>query len=197
MNVEYLRLALVVVNSLAFLALLIMSLGLRRREKYVWIRRLWTIVALACGAVVLGSFQRIAIQAVSVGWLPETAAENVTSDLQLSQSLIVLALLVGAFATLKRLSDSMEASDRLSASLLDRVRHVDPTSLHLTNRENEVLALIGQGITTDCTEVAPCALALPSRYEVVWLGSSSGVQSHVTSLRLTPLVPQPRHKPQN
>jgi DNA-binding CsgD family transcriptional regulator len=170
MNVEYLRLALVVVNSLAFLALLIMSLGLRRREKYVWIRRLWTIVALACGAVVLGSFQRIAIQAVSVGWLPETAADNVTSDLQLSQSLIVLSLLVGAFSTLKRLSDSMEASDRLSASLLDRVRHVDPTSLHLTNRENEVLALIGQGITTDADLAAHLHI------------SASTVQSHIKNL---------------
>jgi DNA-binding CsgD family transcriptional regulator len=147
-----------------------MSLGLRRREKYVWIRRLWTIVALACGALVLGSIQRLAIQAVSVGWLPESAADNATSDLQLTQSLIVLALLIGAFATLRRLSDSMEASNRLSASLLDRVRHVDPTSLHLTNRETEVLALIGQGVTTDAD--------LSARLHI----SASTVQSHVKSL---------------
>lgn len=170
MNVEYLRLALVIVNSLAFLALLILSIRLRRREKYVWIRRLWTIVALACGALVLGSLQRVAIQGASVGWLPESAADSVTTDLQLSQSLIVLTLLTGAFVTLKRLADSMAASERLSASLLDRVRHVDPRTLHLTNRENDVLALIGQGVTADADLAAELHI------------SASTVQSHVKSL---------------
>lgn len=167
---EYIRLALVVVNALAFLVLVIMSLRLRRREKIVWIRRLWTIVALASGAVVLGSFQRMTIQAASVGWLPETAADRVTSDLQVPQSLIVLALLVGAFATLKKLSDSMAVSDRLSASLLDRVRHVNPKTLHLTNRETEVLALIGKGVTADSDLAAALHI------------SASTVQSHVKSL---------------
>lgn len=147
-----------------------MSLRLRRREKIVWIRRLWTIVALASGAVVLGSFQRMTIQAASVGWLPETAADRVTSDLQVPQSLIVLALLVGAFATLKKLSDSMAVSDRLSASLLDRVRHVNPKTLHLTNRETEVLALIGKGVTADSDLAAALHI------------SASTVQSHVKSL---------------
>jgi DNA-binding CsgD family transcriptional regulator len=170
MNMDYLRLGLVVVNSVAFLALLIMSVRLRRRERYVWVRRLWTIVAFACGALVLGSIQRLALQGVSVGWLSESASDAVTSDLQLTQSVVVLALVVGAFVTLKRLADSMEASERLSASLLDRVRHVDPKSLNLTNREREVLALIGQGVTTDSD--------LSAELHV----SASTVQSHVKSL---------------
>ena len=170
MNVDYLRLGLVVVNSLAFLALLIMAINLGRRERYVWVRRLWTIVALACGALVLGSIQRLALQARSVGWLPDSTRETVTSDLQLTQSLIVLALLFGAFATLKKLAASMEVSERLSASLLERVRHVDPKSLHLTNRESEVLALIGQGVTTDSDLAAELHV------------STSTVQSHVKSL---------------
>ncbi len=170
MNVEYLRLGLVVVNSLAFLVLLIMSIKLGRRERYVWVRRLWAIVALACGALVLGSIQRLALQAGSVGWLPDSAGETVTGDLQLTQSLIVLTLLFGAFVTLKRLAASMEASERLSASLLERVRHVDPRSLRLTNREGEVLALIGQGLTTDADLAAELHV------------STSTVQSHVKSL---------------
>ncbi|MGH8952192.1 MAG: helix-turn-helix transcriptional regulator [Acidimicrobiia bacterium] len=167
---EYLRLGLVVVNSLAFLVLLIMSIKLGRRERYVWVRRLWAIVALACGALVLGSIQRLALQAGSVGWLPDSAGETVTGDLQLTQSLIVLTLLFGAFVTLKRLAASMEASERLSASLLERVRHVDPRSLRLTNREGEVLALIGQGLTTDADLAAELHV------------STSTVQSHVKSL---------------
>lgn len=167
---EYLRIALIVVNSLAILALLLMSIRLRQRERYVWVRRLWTIVTLACGALLLGSIQRLAVQAVVVGWLPSSAGETLTGDLQLTQSLVVLVLLAGAFLTLRKLASSMEASERLTASLLERVRHVEPTSLHLTKREGEVLALIGQGVTTD--------MDLAVELHV----SPSTVQSHVKSL---------------
>ena len=169
-NMDYVRLALVVVNTLAFLALLIMSIKFGRREKYAWVSRLWTIVAFACGALVLGSIQRLALQAVALGWLPESASEALTGDLQLIQSVVVLALLVGVFVIVNKLADSMEASERVSASLLERVRHIDPTGLHLTNRESEVLAFIGQGVTTDSDLAAELHV------------SASTVQSHVKSL---------------
>jgi DNA-binding CsgD family transcriptional regulator len=168
--VEYLRLVLVAVNSAAFLALMVMSVRLGRREKYVWVQRLWAIIALACGALVLGSFQRLALQGVSVGWLPESVGEAFTSDLQLIQSLVVLVIVLAAFLTLRRLAASIDASERLSGSLLDRVRHVDPKSLRLTNREAEVLALIGEGIVTDANLAAELHI------------SPSTVQSHVKSL---------------
>jgi len=169
-NVDYVRLALVIVNTLAFLALLIMSIRFGRREKYAWVSRLWTIVAFACGALVLGSIQRLALQAVALGWLPESASEALTGDLQLIQSVVVLALLVGVFVIVNKLADSMEASERVSASLLERVRHIDPKGLHLTNRESEVLAFIGQGVTTDSDLAAELHV------------SASTVQSHVKSL---------------
>lgn len=167
---DYFRLALVAGNSLAFLALLTLSIRIGTREKYVWVRRLWVILALACGALVLGSLQRLVLQSVSVGWLPDSAAEAATGDLQLIQSLVVVMLIVGAFVTLKKLADSMDASERLTGSLLDRVRHVDPKSLHLTNREREVLALIGDGATSDSELSAELHI------------SASTVQSHIKSL---------------
>jgi DNA-binding CsgD family transcriptional regulator len=169
-TIDYVRLALVIVNTLAFLALVIMSVRFGRREKYAWVRRLWTIVAIACGALLLGSIQRLALQAVSLGWLPESASEALTGDLQLIQSAVVLALIVGVFVILNRLADAIETSERVSASLLERVRHVDPKRLHLTNRESEVLAFIGQGVTTD------------SDLAVELHVSASTVQSHVKSL---------------
>ena len=161
---------MVVVNTLAFLALLIMSIRFGRREKYAWVSRLWTIVAFACGALVLGSIQRLALQAVAFGWLPESTSEAITGDLQLIQSVVVLALLVGVFVIVNKLANSMEASERVSASLLERVRHIDPKGLHLTNRESEVLAFIGQGVTTDSDLAAELHV------------SASTVQSHVKSL---------------
>lgn len=167
---DYFRLALVAGNSLAFLALLTLSIRIGNREKFVWVRRLWVILALACGALVLGSFQRLVLQSVSVGWLPDSAAEAATGDLQLIQSLVVVMLIVGAFVTLKKLTDSMDASERLTVSLLDRVRHVDPKSLNLTNREKEVLALIGDGTTSDSE--------LSAKLHI----SASTVQSHIKSL---------------
>lgn len=167
---NYLRLALVIFNTLAFLALLIMSIQFGRRERYVWVRRLWLIIALACAALLLGSFQRVALQAVSVDLIPDSVGEAFTGDLQLIQSLAVLALLTVAFITVRRLGDSMDASERLSVSLLDRVRHVDPERLDLTKRESEVLALIGEGVTTDSGLAAELHI------------SASTVQSHVKSL---------------
>lgn len=167
---EFLRLALVAINSLAFLALMIMSIRLGRRERYVWVRRLWLIIVLASGALLLGSIQRLAIQAVSADLIPDSVGDAFTSDLQLIQSLAVLFLLIIAFLTLRRLSDSMDASERLAVSLLDRVRHVDPERLDLTRREAEVLALIGEGVTTDSD--------LAEELHI----SASTVQSHVKSL---------------
>ena len=169
-SMDYVRFALVVINTLAFLALVIMSVRFGRREKYAWVRRLWTIVAIACGALLVGSIQRLALQAVSLGWLPESASELITGDLQLVQSVVVLALIVGVFVILNRLTDAIETSERVSASLLERVRHVDPKHLHLTNRESEVLAFIGQGVTTDSELAAELHV------------SPSTVQSHVKSL---------------
>lgn len=167
---DYLRFALVVVNAVAFVALTILTVRLGRRERYAWVRRLWTIIALTCGALVLGSLQRVVIQGVSVGWLPESVGDVFTSDLQIVQSLVILSLVLLAFLTLRKQAVSMDASERLSLSLLDRVRHVDPKTLHLTKREQEVLALIGEGVATDS--------ALAAELHI----STSTVQSHVKSL---------------
>jgi DNA-binding CsgD family transcriptional regulator len=168
--VEYVRLVLVTVNFTLFIVLGVLSVVRRRREPNFWVRRLWTIIALACGAVVVGSLQRLSIQAVAVGWLPGSVEEAVTGDVQLAQSLVVLGLISMAFVTMGELSAGREASRRLTDSLLERVRHVDPDKLRLTSRESEVLALIGEGVTTDSELAAQLHIA------------QSTVQSHVKRL---------------
>jgi DNA-binding CsgD family transcriptional regulator len=168
--VEYVRLTLVAANSLAFGTLGILSLRHRRREGYTWVRRMWTIVSFGCGAVVVGSLQRLALQAVRIGWLPEGLHDGLTGDLQMVQSLVVLGLIVLAFLTLTGLGEAMDSAERLTGSLLERVRHVDPARLRLTARESEVLALIGEGVSTDADLAAALTI------------SRSTVQSHVKSL---------------
>lgn len=133
-------------------------------------RQLWVIVASASGAFVVGSLQRILLQASAIGWVSETTWTIAVGDLQLVQSGIVLVLVATAFITLKRLTESMNASDRLSKSLLNRVEHVDPRRLNLTPRENEVLVLIGRGISKDSELSDELNIAV------------STVQSHVKSL---------------
>ena len=68
---------------------------------------------------------------------------------QLVQSLLVAVLAVGAFIAMKRLADSMAASERVAGSILDRVAHVEVDKLDLTRREREVLAAIGGGRLRD------------------------------------------------
>lgn len=167
---EYVRVVLVALNSLAFLALGGLSVRNLAREPNRAVRHLWAISAVGCCAVVVGSVQRLTLQAVAVDWLPDSVAGVVTGDIQVLQSLFVLTLATTGFVLLKKLGEDIDDSGRLADALLDRVRHVDVDKLNLTGREMEVLSLIGQGVTTD-VELAD-ALHI----------SRSTVQSHVKHL---------------
>lgn len=146
---SYLRFGLVAFNTLTFVALLILSIRFLGREPSPRMRRLWIIVALASGALIAGSVQRLTLQAISLGWLPTLTTADVLENWQVLQSLVVVALAVAAFTTVKRLARSMTASEKIASSILDRVGHVDIENLDLTTREWEVLAAIGTGLLTD------------------------------------------------
>jgi DNA-binding CsgD family transcriptional regulator len=168
--VAYLRFGLVAFNALAFAALLALSIGSLRRETSLRVKRLWTLVALASGALIVGSVQRLALQATTLGWLPRITQDDVVETWQVVQSLIVVSIAVGAFATVKKLARSVAASEKIASSILGRVGHVDLDNLELTNREWEVLAAIGSGLLTD-TELAE-ALHI----------STNTVQTHIKRL---------------
>jgi DNA-binding CsgD family transcriptional regulator len=147
-----------------------MSVTYWRKESSARIRPLWLIVALASAALVVGSVQRLAIQATTLGWLPDSTDSVLAEEWQLVQSIVVAGLAIAAFVSVKKLADSMAASERIAGSILERVDHVDLRRLGLTNREEEVLALIGNGLITD----AELATALHI--------SRSTVQTHLKSL---------------
>lgn len=145
----YLRFGLVGLNALAFVALLALSIRFMRREPSTRVRRLWLVVALISGALIVGSTQRLVLQGTMLGWLPGSATAGVVEGWQILQSLVVVTLALTAFAIVKKLADSMAAYERIAGSILDRVGHVDVVALALTRREEEVLSAIGTGLLTD------------------------------------------------
>lgn len=167
---DYVRFSLVAINSVLFVALLGWSIALWRREPSQRTRLLWLTVALVSGALVVGAAQRLLLQASLLGWIKGSTTESVLMDWQLVQSVIVAALAITAFVSVRRVAASMTVAERIAGSILDRVGHVDAASLGLSKREHEVLALIGSGCITD---------AELSESLVI---SSSTVQTHVKSL---------------
>lgn len=145
----YLRFGLVAVNTLAFVTIAILSVRAMSQESSNRVRRLWLLVSLVSGALVIGSIQRLVLQATVMGWLPGTDTVSVVEEWQLLQSSIVVVLAIAAFLTIRQLASTMAASERIAGSILDRVGHVDVSTLDLTRRETEVLSAIGSGLLTD------------------------------------------------
>lgn len=166
----YVRFGLVALNAAAFVVLLGLSIRFQRRETSPRVKRLWLIVAMASAALVIGSIQRLVLQATTLDWLSSVAGSATLEGWQVVQSILVAMLAVGAFVVTKSLADSMAASERIAGSLLDRVSHVDPDRLDLTPRELEVLTTIGRGLVTDADLAAELHI------------SASTVQTHVKSL---------------
>lgn len=166
----YARFALVLVNATLYGVLFGLSVVYWRRDPSPRVRRLWTIVALVSGALILGGAQRLVLQASILGWTPGWVADFVTRDLQFAQSVVVGGLAVASFLTVKRVTASMATAERVAGSIIDRVSHVDPALLDLSKREREVLATIGHGLITDSELAQALHVHLPP------------VQTHVKNL---------------
>lgn len=169
-RVEILRFGLVAVNSVAFSVLFIIALRRWRSDASGRVRRLWLVVVLITGALLIGSAQRLVLQASAIGWVDSSTGLAAIETWQLVQSILVVGLAAAAFVVVGRLATSISASDRIAASILDRVEAVDLEGLELTDREHEVLMTIGRGVLTD----AELSEALHI--------STSTVQTHVKRL---------------
>ena len=132
-----------------FLGLAALSIRYRGREVSSRTKRLWLVVAIVSGALVIGSIQRLLVQASLLGWLPESFPPSATNDWQLAQSVIVAILAIIAFREIRKLADSFAITGRVAGSILDRVSHVEVDNLDLSPRESEVLEFIGSGLLSD------------------------------------------------
>lgn len=167
---DSLRFGLVALNSLAFGVLFAIAIGRWRNEGSEGVRRLWLLVSLVTGALLLGAVQRVVLQASAIGWVDSSTGVAAIETWQLIQSLLVVLLAAAAFEVVRRLAASISASDSIASSILHRVESVDIQGLELTDREREVLMTIGRGVLTD-TELSD-ALHI----------STNTVQTHVKRL---------------
>lgn len=166
----YLRFLLVSANTAMFVGILLASLGSRRAEALPGVRRLWLVVALISGAIVLGSAQRLLLLAGDLGWVTEDVSRLTSPQWQLAQSVVVSVLGALAFVSVRRVAMSIGDAERLMHRMIERVRGVNVEQVELSPREDQVLRLMGSGLVTD----AELAHALHI--------SPSTVQTHVKSL---------------
>ncbi len=145
----FVRFSLVLVNTALFVAMAILSFRYRRREQSQRMRTLWLIVALLSLVFVVGSVQRVLVQASFSGWISRSISDFAESNWQVVQSLIVASLTIAAFVAVRGLASSFALSEDVAQSVLVRVGHVQIEDLNLSPRELEVLEAIGSGLVTD------------------------------------------------
>ena len=140
---------LIVINSLLFAGLGVRAFLLGRRAESPYLRALAWVVSAACGAFVLGALQRLAVQAVTAGWLPDVGLIEVTSSWQLLQSLLALGIAVAGFWALWRTWGPIGLSEQVASTLAGRLPDVDLAECDLTARELDVVEVIRQGVLSD------------------------------------------------
>ncbi|HVL98192.1 MAG TPA: helix-turn-helix transcriptional regulator [Egibacteraceae bacterium] len=148
--VDVVILAWLVLNMMLFVLLGSWGIVQWMRCASAPLRQLGLLVAVVCAAFVLGSVQRLALQAYRLEVISPGVGDLLLADLQLVKSMAATGLAGAGFALVYRVRRSLGRVDRMVAGLTDRValpKGLD--ELRLTPRELEVLALIGGGWTTD------------------------------------------------
>lgn len=141
---------LIFLNGGIFLGLGAWALKQARGELSPRLRTIaWLLVAV-CGAYLLGTVQRLALQATRAGWLPADAFGFLLSDWQLVQSLVVTVLGLSGLYVLRRVWPHLRRSDRVVTVFTERLAlDVSVSDLGLTARELEILEVIAEGRLSD------------------------------------------------
>lgn len=162
---------LVVVNTVLFAALGLYSFTIARRAPAGSIRKLWRLAVLPAVAVVIGGIQRLAVQGVRLGWLPDSALDVLLVGGQTVQSIVVSAIGVYTFVNMRQLASRLYDVETVVGDMVDRIDSVRLDSLALTKREREVLEVLGASSNIDDRSLA-------DRLSI----SPDTVHTHVSSL---------------
>lgn len=152
---------LIVLNTVLFAALGFRMVFLALRAESPYLRALAWVVVGACGAFVLGSAQKLTLQAVTAGWINEEAVARVATQWQMVQSLAALGVGLAGFWILSRAWTSIGLSEHVASTLAGRLPDVDLDDCGLTDREMDVVRAIGRGHLSD-REIADELFIAPS-----------------------------------
>lgn len=141
--------SLIVVNTLMYGALGTRVFIAGRRADSPYLRVLAWVVAGACASFVLGAVQRLAVQAVTAGWLPDIGLNEITTQWQLVQSVAAFAIAAAGLWTMSRTWGPIRRSEQVASTLAGRLPDVDLEACGLTAREMEVVDVIGNGRLSD------------------------------------------------
>jgi DNA-binding CsgD family transcriptional regulator len=104
---------------------------------------LWRLAVLPIVAVILGGLQRLAVQAVRLGWLPDDLLGFLLEGWQIAQSAVVAAIGIYILVQMRLLAGRLLDVETVVGDMVDRVNSVNLDDLNLTRREREVLSVVG------------------------------------------------------
>lgn len=152
---------LIIINTMLFAVLGSRAFRMGRRAESPYLRTLAWVVTAACAAFVLGALQRLAVQAVTAGWLPDVGLADVTTSWQLLQSFVALGIAIAGFWALARTWGAIGLSEQVASTLAGRLPDIDLDECDLTTREREVVEVIRGGVLSD-KEIAESLFIAPT-----------------------------------
>lgn len=146
--------SLILFNTVLFAALGGYAMTQSTRTDVRSVRLFWRLAALPFLAVVVGGLQRLAFQSIRLGLVPDDNFSVLLGGWQVVQSMLVAAVGVLSFLTVRRLATRFSDSEHLLGDAIDRTRKVDVETLGLTRREAEVLEVIAVADQIDDRTIA-------------------------------------------
>jgi DNA-binding CsgD family transcriptional regulator len=140
----------VAVNGVLFGWLFFHALRIHRRTVSQLSGLLALVLALVSATFVIGSIQRLGLQAVEADLLPEGARTFFLTAWQLVLTAMGTTVAIVVLPRIGRAVGVLDRSERMVNVLIEQTPHdVDPAGWGLTRREHEVLELIGRGELSD------------------------------------------------
>lgn len=146
---DLIRVLVIAGNTVLFAYLAFDLLSRASRPSSRGLRRIRLASGAACAAVSLGGLQRLLLQAIHLDAISPSFLDFVLEDQALIQSLLVGALGIYAWRSLRRVETDVKTAESLLAAFGTEIGEVDWSEVNLTRRQEEVLRLVGRGVVND------------------------------------------------
>lgn len=146
---DLVRVTVIVANTVLFAFLAYDLFARATRSTTKGLRRIRLASGAACAAVALGGVQRLLLQAIHLDAVSVSFTDFVLEDQALVQSVVVAALGIFAWRSLRKVEADVMTAESLLNAFGAEVGDVDWSEVNLTRRQEEVLKLVGRGVVND------------------------------------------------